>query len=450
MLFKIKKGLDVPISGTPEQVIHPGNEVRSVALLGKDCVGLKPTMMVAEGDRVKKGQSLFVDKKNPGVNFTAPGAGVVKTIQRGAKRVLQAVIIALDGDDEESFSRYQRNEIAGLSAEQVKENLVASGLWTSFRMRPFSKVPSPDSSPRSIFVTAIDTNPLSADPKIVIDERADDFVNGLDVISNLTEGKVYLCTAPSAQIPSGSSDSIAVAEFQGTHPAGLASTHIHFVDPVNVEKTVWYLDYQSVIAIGALFTTGKLNVERVISLAGPLVTKPRLLRTRVGANTEDLVKDELHRVMCRVISGSVLHGHHAAAWAGFLGHYHHQITVLAEGGERELFGWIAPGKNKYSATNVYVSSRARDNGQRFALSTLQNGSPRAIVPIGVFEQVMPLDILATPLLKALVVGDTDSAQELGCLELDEEDLALCTFVDPGKHDFGPVLRKNLTQIEKEG
>ena len=241
------------------------------------------------------------------------------------------------------------------------------------------------------------------------------------------------------------------AEFEGPHPAGLPSTHIHFIDPVNINKSVWYLDYQAVIAIGALFATGKLNVERVVSLAGPTVKNPRLVRTRVGANTDDLVASELQDdVESRVISGSVLYGHIAHGWSAFLGVYNNQVSALQEGRARELFGWIVAGKNKYSAMNVYTSSVDRKDNRLFPLTTDKNGSNRAIVPVGVYETVMPLDILATPLLKSLVIGDSDQAQLLGCLELDEEDVSLFTFVDPGKHDFGPVLRANLTKIEKEG
>lgn len=451
MLYKMKKGLELPITGDPEQVIHEdGGEVTSVALLGSDYVGLKPTMLVNEGDRVKLGQALFTDKKNPEVRFTSPGSGVVRTVNRGAKRVLQSVVIDLEGDDEEPFKAYRQEELAGLRADQIKQNLLASGLWTSFRARPYGKIPAPGDAPRSIFVTAIDTNPLAAKPEVIIKQRARDFVNGLTLIAKLTEGKVYLCKAPGADIPAGDGGAVAVAQFEGPHPAGLAGTHIHFIDPVSDKKSVWHLDYQSVIAIGALFVTGKLNVERVISLAGPKVTRPRLIRTRLGANTNDLVKGQLNPGENRVISGSVLYGHRAAGYASFLGRYHNQISVLAEGREREFFGWIVPGKNKYSAMNVFISSLESKLGRKFPLTTTKNGSPRAIVPVGVYESVMPLDILPTPLLKALVVGDTDTAQTLGCLELEEEDLALCTFVDPGKHDFGPVLRTNLTQIEKEG
>ena len=448
MQFTIKKGLDLPITGGPEQKISDGNDIKSVALLGADYVDLKPKMMVAEGDKVKLGQALFSDKKNPGVNFTSPGAGVVKAINRGDKRALLSVVIELKGDQQETFSKYSETELGNLTAEQVKENLLASGLWTSFVTRPYGKVPAADSAPSSIFVTAIDTRPLAADPAVIIKERAADFANGLTVIAKLSAGKTYLCKATGADV--ASNPGISVAEFSGPHPAGLPSTHIHLVDPVNIHKFVWHIDYQAVIAIGALFTTGKLNVQRVVSLAGPTVKNPRLVRTRVGANLQELVAGELQDVENRVISGSVLYGHEAAGPMAFLGAYSLQVSVLKEGREREFFGWILAGKNKYSAMNVYTSSKDRKSGRQFPLTTDKNGSNRAIVPVGVYESVMPLDILATPLLKAIVVGDTDTAQSLGCLELSEEDVSLFTFVDPGKHDFAPVLRANLTKIEKEG
>lgn len=449
MQFNIKKGLDLPITGGPEQKIEDGNQVKTVAVLGMDYVGMKPTMRVVEGDMVKLGQVLFSDKKNPGVNFTSPGAGVVKAINRGAKRVLQSVVIELKGQQEETFARYPSAGLNGLTEEQVRDNLLASGLWVSLRTRPYGRTPAVDSKPHSIFVTAIDTNPLAADPSVIIKARAADFENGLTVISKLTDGKVYVCKASGAEVPTGAAP-VEIAEFSGPHPAGLPSTHIHFIDPVSIDKFVWHIDYQAVMAIGALFTTGKLNVERVVSLAGPTVKKPRLIRTRVGACVSDLVAGELEDGDNRVISGSVLYGHKASEWSDYLGYYGLQISALKEGRERELFGWIVPGQNKYSALNVYVSSKDRASDRKFPLTTDKNGSNRAIVPVGVYETVMPMDILPTPLLKSLVVGDTDQAQLLGCLELNEEDMSLFTFVDPGKHDFGPVLRANLTKIEKEG
>ena len=451
MLIKMKKGLDVPITGEPEQVVHSdGGVAKSVALIGLDFVGLKPTMQVAEGDRVKLGDVLFSDKQYPSVVFTSPGAGVVKAINRGAKRVFQSLVIELDGSDEATFQSYAEAELGNLTAEQVKDNLLASGLWTSFRTRPYSKVPNPETAPRSIFVTAVDSNPLAARPEIIIQERLQDFRNGLVVLAKLTQGKVYLCKSPKASL-SCDVAKVEVAEFEGPHPAGLPGTHIHFLDPVGPTKTVWHLDYQSVIAIGALFTTGRLNVERVVSLAGPLVNKPRLVRTRVGANLCDLVEGQIDTSKeARVVSGSILNGRKAEDWATYLGFFHNQVSVLEEGRHRDFFGWIIPSREKYSFMNVLLSSLPKERGKKFSLNTSKLGSPRAIVPVGVYEDVMPLDILPTQLLKALVIGDTDQAQSLGVLELDEEDLALCSFVDPGKHDFGIALRLNLTQIEKEG
>lgn len=452
MQFLIKKGLDIPITGQPEQLIGKGNAAKSVAVLGMDYVGMKPTMMVSEGDTVKLGQALFEDKKNPGVLFTSPGAGKVKAIHRGDKRILQSVVIELEGSEQESFAKYKEADLAKLDADKVKANLIKSGLWTTLRARPYGKIPAVDSKPTAIFVTAIDTRPLAADPAVVIKDRSKDFMNGLAVLSRLTEGKTYVCKATGAEIATGDNNSVVVAEFSGPHPAGLASTHIHYLNPVNADKFVWYVDYQAVMAIGALFTSGKLNVERVVSLAGPTVKKPRLIRTRVGASTDDLVAGELlPDIENRVVSGSVLHGHHAKEWAAYLGCYHLQVTALQEGRARELFGWIVPGKDKYSALDVYIKSKQdRKANRKFPFTTNRNGSNRAIVPVGIYETVMPMDILPTPLLKSLIVGDTDQAQLLGCLELDEEDMSLFTFVDPGKHDFAPVLRANLTKIEKEG
>ncbi len=450
MLLKIKKGLDIPITGEPEQAVHDKFTAKSVALLGQDTIGLKPTIHIAEGDRVKLGQTLFTDKTTA-VNYTSPGSGVISAVHRGERRVLQSVVISLEGDEEETFTSYSQQELPRLSREQVRDNLLASGLWTALRTRPYSKVPAPDSLPHSIFVTVMDSNPLAPKADVVLNPYKQDFLNGLTAVSRLTDGKVFVCKYPGADIPTNGSNQVTVAEFQGPHPAGLVGTHIHCLDPVSASKTVWHLNYQDVIAIGKLFTTGRLWVERTISLAGPLVNRPRLICTRMGANTEDLVEGELPPLYSRVISGSILSGHRAAGWATFLGRYHTQVSVVPEGGRRQLrafLGWILPGPNDFSAINVFVSSFFRN--RKFGLTTLLNGSSRAMVPIGSYEEVMPLDILPTQLLRALVVEDTDVAQALGCLELDEEDLALCSFVCPSKYDYGPLLRTNLERIEREG
>jgi len=446
--IRIKRGLNLPIAGSPRQEISDASPAGTVAILGPDYAGMKPTMAVGVGDRVKEGQLLFSDKKTLGVRYTAPGCGEVVAVNRGAKRALQSVVIRINGEDAESFAGYAEGQIAGLSAEAVKNNLIDSGLWTALRTRPFSKVPAPESTPQSIFVTAIDTNPLAADVGLIVAERPDDFTNGLKVLGRLTSGKTYLCKAAGANIPPSDLNSVVTVEFAGPHPAGLPGTHIHFLDPVSRRKTVWYVNYQDVIAIGALFTTGRLDHRRVISLAGPAAKNARLIRTRLGASTEELVAGELADGENRVVSGSVLAGRTAEGPLAFLGRYHLQISALAEGRKRELFGWMYPGLNKFSLKNVFASKLTP--GKKFALTTTTNGGPRAIVPIGSYEKVMPLDIIPNFLLRALAVDDVEEAEALGCLELDEDDLALCTCVCPAKGDYGAMLRRNLTIIEKEG
>ncbi len=445
-MITIKRGLDLPITGTPAQRIEAARPVRSVAIVGFDYHGMKPTMSVQVGDRVKLGQVLFSDKKNPGVVFTAPGAGVVSAIHRGQQRVLQSVVIDLDGDEQETFASYSAAQLDTLDAQAVRDNLQQSGLWTALRTRPYSKVPAVDAVPSSIFVTAIDTHPLAADPALVIAEQAEAFEQGLKVLSRLA--RVFLCKAPGAALPGENLSQVKTESFAGPHPAGLAGTHIHFLDPVSANKTVWSIGYQDVIAVGKLFTTGQLSVERVVALGGPVVEQPRLLRTRLGACLSELTAGELKPGNNRVISGSVFGGRNARGAFAYLGRYHQQVSCLAEGNDREMLHYLRAGVNKHSVLNVFVSKLM--GGKRFDFTTTTNGSPRAMVPVGNYEKVMPLDILPTQLLRLLIVGDTEMAQKLGCLELDEEDLALCSYVCAGKYEYGPILRDNLTRIEKEG
>lgn len=445
--FAIGKGLDLPITGAPQQVVEEGPTVRRVALVGHDYHGLRPTLAVAEGDAVRLGQLLFEDKRRPGVRFTAPAGGKVVAVNRGEKRHLLSVAIEVDaGVGEETFAV---GRPADLTRDRVRDALVQSGLWTGLRQRPYSKVPLPQTAPHSIFVTAIDTNPLCADPAVVLAGREEAFAAGLAALAKLTDGSVFVCKAPGAAIPESAADGrVTVAEFAGPHPAGLAGTHIHFLDGAGMQKPVFWANYQDVAAMGDLFLTGRLNPARVVALGGPVATRPRLLRTRLGACLTDLVAGQVAAgVEARVVSGSLLSGHTAAPPVDFLGRWDLQVCVLREGRERELLGWQSPGANKFSVKRVFLS--ALSPAKRFAFDTNTHGSPRAMVPVGSFEAVMPLDVLPTFLLRALITGDAERAIELGALELDEEDLGLCTFVCPGKTEYGPLLRRSLDVIEKE-
>jgi Na+-transporting NADH:ubiquinone oxidoreductase subunit A len=434
--------------------------------MADDFPGMKPAMRVKEGESVKRGQVLFEDRKSPGVVHTATAAGRIIGVNRGARRILQSVVIDLSPAEREAerpgdvpdsemlaFESYTGKAVDALSREEVKALLVESGQWTALRTRPYSKVPPIDSEPVALFVTAMDTNPLAPLPEVVLEGRAEDFDRGLKALAKLTDGTTYLCVDPVSGIEKAATAAVQVEHFTGPHPAGTVGLHIHTLCPVHREKVVWHIHYADVAAIGALFASGKIDVERVVSVAGPPVQDPRLVRTRLGAELSEVVGDDFRGESgdedVRLISGSVLSGKKAMGDVfGFLGRYDRQLSVLREGKERVMLGWLTLGFDAFSIFPIYLSKLF--SKKRFSFSTAVNGSARAMVPIGMYEDVMPMDILPTFLLRSLIVGDVEQAERLGALELDEEDLALCTFVCPGKTNYGPILRANLDTLEKEG
>jgi Na+-transporting NADH:ubiquinone oxidoreductase subunit A len=450
---RISKGLDLPLAGAPRQAIEPGAAVTRVALLGADTIGLRPALAVQPGDAVQRGQLLYEDRKNPGVRFTAPASGVVKAVHRGERRAFLALEIEVAGDDaagrQVAFTSLPRDPHSA-DAATLRALLLESGLWPAFRTRPFSRVPAADAAPGAIFVTAIDTAPHAPDAQVALAGREEDLRLGLELLTRLTPAPVLLCVAPGSRLASAAPPDVPVHEFAGPHPAGTPGLHIHRLHPVGLGSSVWHIGCQDVAAFGRLAATGRLDVERVISLAGPAVKSPRLVRTRLGASVRDLTQGELQAGDLRVISGSVLDGRALDDDAtAFLGRYHRQVSALFEGRERELFGWITPQAGKYSVWSVVAGHFGRRAGG-LPLTTSTNGGDRAMVPIGSYERVMPMDIMATHLLRALIVGDAEQAVALGALELDEEDLALATFVCPGKTEYGPLLRRLLEHVEKEG
>lgn len=454
-VHKIKKGLRLPITGAPEQRIDEAPPPRRVALVAPDYIGMKPTMHVRPGDHVRRGQLLFDDKKTADVRFTAPAAGRVVSVDRGARRALQTVVIETSDDERAGngdtirFASDTGKHPSELNREQVRALLLESGLWTAIRARPFSGVANPADTPAGIFVTAADSDPLAPSIPAILEGNGDAVERGLAAVSKLTGGTTYVCVAPGTEVQTPSRGDVQVETFEGSHPSGTVGVHIHTLMPVHRGRTAWYLGIQDVIAIGKLFSGGALDPRRVVSLAGPGVTQPRLIRTRVGANLEELVEGQLADGEHRVISGSVFSGRQASGGGlPYLGRYHQQVSVLAEGRERELLGWLTPGADRFSTVNAFLSRLMP--GKSFAFTTSTQGSDRAIVTIGMHERVFPMDIMPTFLVKALVMGDVEQAEALGALELDEEDVALLSFVCASKHDYGAHLRSVLTTIQKEG
>ncbi|MEX0350618.1 MAG: Na(+)-translocating NADH-quinone reductase subunit A [Paracoccaceae bacterium] len=444
--FDLKKGLNLPVDGTPEQTIHPGPEYHSVAVLGSDYIDLKPKMLVQEGDEVQRGAPLFCHKDAAQAMMVAPVSGKVTAVNRGARRVLQSVVIGVgDANDEGiDFSAIGNAE----TAEGLTEKLCAAGLWTAFRTRPYSKMPIPGTAPQAIFVTAMDSEPLAADAALIIADAPEAFAAGVKAVSLLTEGTTYLCQKTGDTIPGGDLPGVEAAAFSGPHPAGLAGTHIHFLSPVRSEDNVWTIGYQDVIAIGRLVQTGHLDPSVVVAISGPMAARPRLVRTVLGASTDDLTRDEINGTdPVRVVSGSILSGRQAEGPEAYLGRFARQITLIREDHDQIPMGWIRPMPSKYAVQPVLGSAFAK---KVYGLTSNLNGGRRAMVPTGTFEELMPQDYLPTQLLRAMLVMDTDSAQALGALELDEEDLGLVGFACPAKYEYGMALRDCLTKIEKEG
>ncbi|UWQ10282.1 Na(+)-translocating NADH-quinone reductase subunit A [Aliiroseovarius crassostreae] len=447
--FLLRKGLNIPISGAPRADIENGAELRRVGILGDDYLGWKPRIPVEVGDVVGAGAPVLVNKDMPDVQVVSPVTGRISAINRGARRKLISIEIEVDESAAEPVDFSGVGDVS--SPEGVVERLCAAGLWTSFRTRPYSKTPAPDTRPAAIYVNAMDSEPLAADPALIIAEEGDAFTSGLEAVASLSDGKTYLCHSDGTSLPGADLAKVEAAAFAGPHPAGLSGTHMHFLEPPRADKTVWTISYQDVIMIGRLLLTGKYDARRVISLAGPVCKDPRLLRTVAGASMVDLAAGDLPADLpVRLISGSVLSGRAGEGESAYLGRYARQITLIEEDHKQIPMGWIRPMFAKYAVQPVLGSALWRLSGRTFPLTSNLNGGRRAMVPTGTFETLMPQDFLPTQLLRALLVMDTDQAQALGALELDEEDLGLMGFACPAKYEYGLALRDVLTKIEKEG
>ena len=457
-IHRTRKGLRLPIAGEPAQKITPANPVTQVAVTAVDFPGIRPRMAVVEGDRVARGTLLFEDRKNKGVRFTSPGAGTVAAIQRGERRALLSVIITLDDAERTEggtpasvrFEAFKGTPAAQLTGDEALGLLTESGLFTAIRRRPFDRIPSPKETPRALFVMASGGHPLSPDPTVVVAASPAAWAQGLIALKRLIgDAPLYVILGPLGEVPVPEIPGVAVHRFDGRFPFGTPGSAMHVIDPVDRGRKAWYIGYQDAIAFGSLVKTGRPDVTRVVALSGPGVANPRLVRTRVGAAIGTLIQGEGRAGDYRVLSGSVLGGREADGGPlDFLGCYHDQITVIENTAERRLLGWLAPGADTFSVSRLFISKLMPKSRLRF--TTDQKGGERVMVPIGLFEKVWPFDLLVTPLLRALLAGDDETSEALGCLELGEEDVAVCSFVCPSKIDYGAALRSTLDRIEEQG
>ena len=437
-MIKISKGLDLPISGKPAITITDEPKISSVSLLANDFVGMKPTMLVKENDEVKVGEKLFEDKKNPGIFFTAPAGGLIKSINRGDKRKFLSIEIEISQNEE--FIDFDM----GSSQDEIKNTLINSGLWNVFRTRPFNRTPNISSSPEALFINCCDTNPLSVDPYEIINIDKDSFDKGLETIKQLFDCDIHL-TYQNNNFDNTLSG-INYHQFTGPHPAGLVGTHISKIHPVNLNSKVWTANFQDIISIGYLKKNKKIKTTKIISLGGPAVFEPSLIKVRHGSNLDDITAGKIED-NSRVISGSVLHGHESEGVMKYLGYYDSQVSVIPDEVNEIFLNWLMPGSSLHSKLNVFISSFIKP--KKYIFNTSIGGGNRAIVPISSYEEVVPMDILVTQLLKSLVVSDIEMAIDLGMLELVPEDLSLCSYVCPSKYDYSSILMDNLNKLYLE-
>ena len=437
-MYIIKKGLDLPISGIPSPEIEDSSKISSVAILGSDYVGLKPTMLVKVGDFVQAGQKILEDKKNLGVFITAPSSGTISSINRGEKR--RFISVEIDISEVDDFKAFNNPS----TKEGIIDLLQDSGLWSSFRTRPFNRTPKPGTSPDAIFINACDTNPLSTDPYNIIKEDQSLFDLGLLTLCEAFNLPIHCCYQNDNF--KTSIESIEYHQFSGPHPAGLSSTHIHNIYPVGQDRLVWTLNYQECISLGYLIKNQSIRTSKVIALSGEGIGDPKLIRTRYGANISSLTAGRADS-KSRLISGSVLYGHSAESAMDYIGAFHNQVTAIPNEYDEAFMSWLMPGSKIHSKLNVFISSFIKPKSFRF--NTAMNGSDRAIVPICSYEEVMPMDILVVQLLKALATYDLEMLIDLGVLELSDAHMALCSYVCPSKYDYSSLLSKNLEMIYNE-
>ena len=442
---KIRKGVDIKLQGTAEKVFATVPS-ETYVIKPTDFHGRTPKLLVKVGDDVKAGSPLFYDKYNEKVKFTSPVSGEVVEINRGEKRrILEIKILA---DKEVRYENFKVADPASMSREEVLEVLLDSGCWPFIRQRPYSVVADPNETPKAIFISAFDSSPMAPDNDFVVHGKGEVFQKGLDVIKQLTNGKVHLNISKSANRSEvfTQAKGVQINTISGPHPAGNVGVQIHHIDPINKGERVWYLNPQDVLIIGSLFQEGKFKADRIVALTGSEVSKPKYFKTTIGASVKNILQDNVQAGNNRVISGNALTGEKISS-EGFIGFYDSQITVLPEGDKEEFFGWLIPSPKKFSLSRTFFSWMTP--GKEYRLSTISNGEERAYVVSGEYEKVFPMDIYPVHLIKAIMVEDVELMENLGIYEVAPEDFALCEFACTSKIDVQTIVREGLDLVQKE-
>jgi len=445
--IKLTKGLDINMAGKAERKIGESAQPETFVIKPTDFLAItRPKLLVKEGDNVKAGTPLFYDKFSPDIMYVAPVSGEIAEIIRGEKRKILEIRVLADKEIEnELYDAKSISDISNLSREDAQKVMLQSGVWPNIIQRPFGIVANPEDTPKSIFVSTFDTHPLAPEYDFIFHRQEQNFQAGIDILSKFTSGTVNVNIDNKGEVAPifAHISNAEVNKISGKHPAGNVGVQIHHIDPVNKGEIVWTVNPFGVIQIGKLFLTGKYDASKRIAVVGSEVKNPQYFRTFIGASISKFIEDNLNGNHSRFISGNVLTGERISK-DGYIGYFDHQVTVIPEGDYYEFLGWMKPTSKKLSIHRaVGLFSFLNGGGKEYVLDTNSRGEPRAFVETGVFESVTPMDILPTYLVKSIMAEDYDDMESLGLLEIIEEDLALCEFVDVSKHDIQSIVRKGL-------
>ena len=445
-VFHISKGHNLKLKGKPSKKISDITDGEYACVHPVQYKGVKPKLLVKEGDSVQTGQSLFFDKTKESVNFTSPATGIIEKIIFGNRRVIEKILIKRGSG---SSIQLDKNSIEDISSEKIIKFLLGTGMWTFLRQRPFSKVPDPNCKPRAIFISMINSAPFSLDLEFVLSDYKKDIINGIRMIKTLTDGKVYLSMNKGSSFFDGTDlgDGVEINYFSGPHPTGNIGVQIHHIAPIaNRDDIVWHLSTQDLIAISKTYIEGDFYLDKIMSCGGVGIENPGYYKVKRGMLLKDIVGSIDHNKF-RLISGDVLSGTVAHSEDSFKT-FDETISIIEEIQERDFVGWVLPGFNRYSLSNTFISSgiEKRDSN----LNTALNGSIRAIIPFGRWDRYLPMDIFPDFLVKSILASDVEQMEKLGIYECDPEDFALCAFACQSKIEVSEIINKGLLLAEVEG
>jgi Na+-transporting NADH:ubiquinone oxidoreductase subunit A len=443
--IQIKKGLDIKLVGEAAMVTENAAFSNVYTLKPEDFHNIIPKLSVKVGAKLKAGESVFYNKANDDVKFPSPVSGELVEIVRGEKRKILA--IKIQADNEQQFFDFGIKDPKAMNADEIKNQLLISGCWPFIKQRPYDIIADPEITPKAIFVSAYASAPLAANYDYVLAGKENELQAAVTALSKLTSGEIHVSVGKSANSPFSGLNNITLHKVSGPHPSGNVGTQIGKIDPINKGEVVWTITPQDLVIIGELLLTGKFNSERIIALVGSFVEGPKYYKTKIGASIASIVEGKLKEGNCRIISGNVLTGT-AKNLKGDLGYYDNMITVIPEGDDYELFGWLKPEFKKISPSRALTFSWLFPN-KKYDLNTNTNGEHRAFVVTGNYEEVFPLDIYPMQILKACMYKDLDEMEQLGMYEVAPEDFALTEFVCVSKQPHQEIIRKGLDLMLKE-